>query len=170
MHKGKRKQGKFTVPAPVAAKLATANAVLATFAPVELSRRRGGIYVSWEVRGKRVSRRWMCRGQDFYPVWDRHYPGGGTSVTALSQLVRWVRGQPVLPAASWRYWASDTCKLLPSAAVDALLAGGYPEHADCVLCGEPISGKMDWWRQDGLSGPCCGWTTGCRQKKAVVVA
>lgn len=70
----------------------------------------------------------------------------------------------MLPISSWRYWASETCQLLPLEAVDGLLAGGYPEFATCVLCGKSPIGRLDWWNLKGVSGPCCAWTTGCRQK------
>ena len=32
---------------------------------------------------------------------------------------------------------------------EALLAGGYPEHANCVLCGERLK-ALDWWCLDGV--------------------
>ena len=147
-------------------RMIVANVVLGTFSIARIEYRPGGMFVSWptERRG-RICRRWQCRGQSFYPVWTRIYPGGGTSVTALSQLVRWVQGKPVLPISTWRYWASERCKLLSPEAIDHLLKAGYPEHVDCVLCGEQCDGLMGWWHLDGLSGPCCAWTTGCRQRK-----
>lgn len=148
-------------------RLAAANEALRAFQPcAKIEPRKGGTYVVMNLCGKVLVRRWQCRGQDFYPVWNRLWPGGGTSVTALSQLVRWVRGLPVLPLSSWRWWASDTVQLLDIAAVESLAAAGYPERARCVLCGEEIVGRLDWWSLDGVSGPCCGWTTGCRQRTA----
>ena len=143
----------------------TANRVLATFFDGRIEQRKGGMYVCWSNSWQGdIAKRWQCRGQDFYPVWHRKYPGGGTSSTALSQLIRWIQGKPVLPISTWQMWASERCKLLPQSAVDELLAGGYPEHVDCVLCGNQIVGGLDWWSLDGVSGPCCGWTSGCRQK------
>lgn len=149
----------------VESRLDVANRVLATFSPSRIERRKGGWYVCWENKWQGpMAKRWHCRGQDFYPSWHRKWPGGGTASTALSQLIRWLRDQPVLPISSWRYWASETCKLLPVTVADDLLAAGYPEHVPCVLCGETIVGGLDWWSLDGVTGPCCGWTTGCRQK------
>lgn len=146
-------------------KLATANAVLATFNRSQIEPRPGGFYVCWEGRGGPMAKRWICRGgQDFYPMWSHQWPGGGTAITALSQLIRWLRGQPVLPIGTWHYWASEKLKLLPKEAIEQLRDGGYPERADCVLCGNEINGQLDWWNLDGVSGPCCGWTSGCRQK------
>jgi hypothetical protein len=151
-------------------KIEVANSVLKTFAnSARIERRRGGWYVCWfyhnRSRGE-IAKRWSTRrGQDFYPPWSSKWIGGGTSCTALSQLVRWLREQPVLPISTWRYWASETIKLLPASAVDTLLAGGYPEKALCVLCGAEL-GSLDWWSLNGISGPCCSWTSGCRQKVA----
>lgn len=147
--------------------LATANVVLGTFFDGWIEKRKGGWYVCWNDRFRpdHVSKRWQCRGNDFYPVWHHKYPGGGTSSTALSQLIRWVSRKPVLPISTWRFWASETCRLLPAEAVDVLLAGGYPERVDCVLCGNRIAGGLDWWRLDGVSGPCCSWRSGCRQQR-----
>ena len=144
----------------------TANKVLASFFDGWIEKRKGGWYVCWNDRhrGGVIAKRWQCRGNGFYPVWHHSYPGGGTSSTALSQLIRWLSGKPVLPISTWRYWASETCKLLDASAVDELLAGGYPKHADCVLCGNQIQGSLDWWRLDGVSGPCCGSRSGCKQK------
>lgn len=147
--------------------LEAANRALASFSRAQIERRVRGWYVSWEGHnGKLVSFRWTVRGgQDFYPTWSQKFPGGGTSCTAMSQLIRWCRGLPVLPIGTWRMWASERCKLLPDSAVDDLLASGYPDHADCVLCHKRIEGPLDWWNLDGVTGPCCGWTSGCRQKK-----
>ncbi len=164
-------------------KLYAANRVLASFSPAQIERRRGGWYVSWQVKhytydsaknrvakpSDTVSRRWSCRGQDFYPVWSRKYPGGGTSTVALSQLIRWLRGQPVFGIETWRYWASDTVLLIRKPeAINWLLEAGYPDHNTCVLCGERITGGLDWWSLNGTSGPCCGWQSGCEQKGKVV--
>jgi hypothetical protein len=142
-----------------------ANSVLSSFFDGRIEKRRGGTYVCWHshYHGE-MTKRWMCRGQDFYPVWHRKYPGGGTSTTALSQLVRWVQSKPVLPISTWRMWASEKCQLLPMPAVDELIDGGYPVHVNCVLCHNQIEGGLDWWSLDKVSGPCCGWTSGCRQK------
>jgi hypothetical protein len=129
-----------------------------------IEKRPGGWYVCWSNKYQGdVAKRWQCRGQDFYPVWSHKYPGGGTSSTALSQLIRWLGGKPVLPISTWRWWASERCQLLPMESVETLFAGGYPEWSPCVLCGtRPES--IDWWSLNGVSGPCCSFTTGCRQK------
>ena len=149
-------------------KIETSNIVLGSFTNSRIERRKSGWFVLWDgYRGEQVSRRWQCRGgQDFYPVWHRHWPHGGTASTALSQLIRWNRDQPVLSIHSWRYWAGDVCKLVPPSAVDTLEAGGYPSESICVLCGNRIEGGIDWWNLDGVSGPCCHYSSGCRQKRA----
>lgn len=147
-------------------KITVANEVLATFASCQISQRKNGVFVSFRYCGKDIVRRWQCRGQDFYPVWHRIYPGGGTSSTALSQLVRWVQDKPVLPLSTWQWWAGDKCKLLKPEAVERLREGGYPVHVPCVLCHKTIQGGLDWWSLDKVSGPCCAWTSGCRQRGA----
>jgi hypothetical protein len=151
-------------------RVAMANRVLDCFAEgtvvtYEFGR---GVTVSWPTHGGKVLyRRWQTRGQDFYPTWSNRWGHGGTACTALSQLVRWIRGQPVLPLSTWRYWFSEKCWLARNRGeegIKALVHAGYPDVALCVLCGNPIEGGLDWWSLDNVTGPCCGWTTGCRQK------
>lgn len=146
-------------------RIEVANKVLSTFNRSQFFHAPRGWYVRW-IRhdGALETRRWQCRGQDFYPVWSHEFPGGGTAMTAISQLIRWCAGRPVLPIATWQYWASDTVKLLPNATVGKLIDGGYPVHVKCVLCHETIVGGLDWWHLGKVSGPCCGFRNGCRQK------
>ena len=149
---------------------ANASIAVGFFAPrtVIINGNRGELIVSWEKRGtgEAVFRRWQCRhGQDFYPTWSRLWGHGGTACTALAQLIRWIQGRPVLPMSTWRYWAGEKCRLAREDG-DELIArlthANYPEHAHCVLCGRELHG-LDWWNLDGVSGPCCSWTNGCRQ-------
>ena len=112
----------------------------------------------------------LCGNQDFYPVWYRQWGHGGTASTALSQLVRWIKGKPVLPLATWIYWGGEACRLLrhgngPESAIEQLKSGGYPQESNCVLCGEKLTGSLDWWSLDGVSGPCCSLRNGCQQKR-----
>lgn len=151
-------------------RVAMANRVLDCFAPSTIvSHVPGrGIIVSWKRRQETIYRRWQTRsGQDFYPTWSNQWGHGGTACTALSQLVRWIRGEPVLPLATWRYWFGNKCHLARDRGdegIAALIHAEYPDVATCVLCQKPISGSLDWWNLKGVSGPCCGWTTGCRQR------
>ena len=147
-----------------------ANTVLHTFAPDTKLRidAQGYVVVEWTTRHDvLLSRRWMTRGQDWYPVWHRHWGHGGTACVALSQLVRWCRDKPVLPLTTWRYWAGEQVRLLRygdvSSALSALRNAGYPEVATCVLCGRYVDGGCDWWSLKGLSGPCCAMRSGCKQ-------
>ena len=147
--------------------VAICNRVLGSFSKAWIERRKHGWYVCWlDYEQQLVSRRWSVRhGQSFFPPWSRIYPGGGTSITALSQLIRWLDLKPVLPLATWRYWASDKIKLLPVQTVDGVLSqAGYPEITPCVLCGEPLTGALDWWSLGKISGPCCTIRSGCCQK------
>ncbi len=149
--------------------MAAANEILKTFAADTSVRLESGyVIVDWTRHGgERLSRRWMTRGQDWYPVWHRHWGHGGTACCALSQLVRWINGRPVYGVAMWKHWASDGVQLLrtgdPSSAITRLIEAGYPLESACVLCGE--SGHVgDWWSLGKVSGPCCGMTLGCKQK------
>jgi hypothetical protein len=152
----------------LAARLKAANAMLECFAPgTTIKKYRGGWYVCWtDYRGREVEKRWITQGQDWYPMWHKKWAHGGTASMALSQLIRWLRGQPVVGIGSWRYWSSDTCMLLrhgdADGAIDRLCAAGYPTRAHCVLCGIELDGH-DWWHLDEVSGPCCHAHRGCRQ-------
>lgn len=148
-------------------RLRDANAVCQLFVPdTSLHLVNGHIVVEWTSGKSRYRRRWMTRGQGFYPVWHRWYAHGGTCTTAVSQLVRWVQGKPVLPLSTWRYWTSPTVDIGQNngAAIVAALDGfGYPKSAKCVLCGRSLS-QFDWWSLEKVSGPCCNYRDGCRQK------
>lgn len=149
-----------------------ANVALKSFAPDTSLRidATGHVVVEWvRSNGERLSRRWMTRGQDWYPVWHRHWGHGGTACVALSQLVRWITERPVMSLATWRYWASKGCALLRqqgddgTAALAALADAGYPAESPCVLCGD--AGHIgDWWSLKGVTGPCCSMNSGCRQR------
>lgn len=151
-------------------KCSVANEILQLFArDTSIEQRKGGVYVTWSQSWKptTVTKRWQCRGQDFYPTWHHKWGRGGTSSTALSQLVRWVQGKPVLPLSTWQYWVGETVQLGRDKGpliVDLLTEGGYPQSVDCVLCHQPISGGLDWWSLNGVTGPCCSWRSGCEQK------
>ena len=147
-----------------------ANTALKCFAPeshIHWMPGKGWV-VSWVICGNTYHRRWAVRPGSFYPSWYRKWGHGGTAVTALAQLIRWLRGTPCLSISSWRYWASEPCKLLRHGdhelAIGELLANGYPERNTCVLCGRVGMDGVDWWSLDGVEGPCCSMRTGCKQK------
>jgi hypothetical protein len=143
-------------------RITIANLVLKSFAPeTSISKVNGYLTVHWNGNSKR----WMTRGQDFYPVWKNKWGHGGTACVALSQLIRWCQGVPVLGLGVWKYWASQTCKLVKDEAVLGLLdQAGYPIKTTCVLCQQPTDGRNDWWNLNGVSGPCCSIHSGCQQK------
>lgn len=110
-------------------------------------------------------RTWQTRGQDFYPTWHRKWPGGGTSMIALSQMVRWVQGKNVLPLSTWEYWCGERVKLFQDTQVlEILREAHYPEVVNCCLCGEPVRSVFDWWSLGGDQGPCCTRNYGCCQE------
>lgn len=148
------------------ARIDVANQALQFFASnTQLRLARGYVVVSWtHYDGESVSRRWMTRGQDFYPVWHRQWCYGGTATNALAQLVRWCQGKPVWPISVWKYWCGESVNLTRGRGeelIKVLLAGGYPEQIRCVLCGR-VPEKMDWWSLHKVSGPCCYNPEGCR--------
>ena len=137
-------------------RLSVANAVIQTFAPGTFLRLESGyVLVEWKNHRGPQSKRWMTRGQDFYPVWHKAWGHGGTATTALAQLVRWIKGKPVLPLPTWQYWSGDKCRLLRQGdaqmALESLQSAGYPATATCVLCKETITGGMDWWSLNGMA-------------------
>lgn len=156
------------------ARLATANAACQLFIPeTRLQARKGRVWCLWtDWRGKESAAPWATRGNDFYPVWHRRWGHGGTCCTALSQLVRFVQGRPVLPLSTWGYWCSDEVALARHRGADhaavllrTLADGGYPEFATCVLCGKSPIGRFDWFNNGKVSGPGCWYTAECKAKQ-----
>lgn len=135
--------------------LNAANRVLQYFAPeTTIQHKKHGLYINWNSSylGK-VSKKWMTKGQDFYPPWNNIWPHGGTACIALSQLIRWIQNKPVFPLSTWHYWTTDTIALLSVDAVKVLQDAKYPEKIDCVLCHTPIESAMDWYSCNGITGP-----------------
>lgn len=147
-----------------------ANSVLAIFASDSRIVTKGShLAVEFPYYKKLVAMRWMTRGgQDFYPVWSHKWAHGGTSCMALSQLIRWIQGKPVLQISTWRYWTGDRVGIGRERGpeiLELLESAGYPAITPCVLCGLELEFAGDWWSLDGVSGPCCRYTEGCRQKR-----
>ena len=132
--------------------------------PVWLKFKGRRAFVCWEYHGNNCVQ-WVTRGNDFYPTWHgRRGPWGGTTSTAMSQLIYWCQGKAVLPLSSWQYWCGPTVLLgreKGDEIVTTLQDGGYPVAVTCVVCGKPPVG-MDWWSLNGVSGPCCRHADGCR--------
>lgn len=161
------------VSTTIQSRIETANAVLRLLAPgTSITNERGWLTVHWTYLGKPISRRWMTRGQDFYPVWNRRWGHGGTCATALSSLIRWCQGKTPLPLSTWRYWTGQTVRLGRQDGPEILRLlsdGGYPETVPCCLCGRQLNGSLDWWSLKNVRGPCCSSydPNGCRQKVGV---
>ena len=146
-------------------RLIAANRVLKEFAhETQLSKSPSGhVLVHWSWGRGVISRRWMCKNQDWYPVWQNKWPYGGTSTLALSQLVRWVQDKAVVPISSWIYWkkiglfrhSNEEC-------IKILLDNGYPEAVSCVLCGANLTSAIDWWSLGKVKGPCCPMNKDCK--------
>lgn len=137
---------------------AMATEVLQCFAAESMIwRRPGGWWVCWDRGRGQVERRYTVgRGRSHHPPWDRIWGHGGTACEALYQLMRWCRGQPVLPLSAWEYWGSDTIRLVDMSVAGKLLSDmDWPTQVDCVLCGTRIEKAQDWWDLDGVSGPLC---------------
>lgn len=159
-------------PAGFEERMAVANRALALFAAdSRLEWRPGrGMYVVWKQFRPpfETARRWQSfSGAACYPIWKRQWPHGGTACQALYQLIRWCQHKPVLPLSQWRWWTSERVRLADDRGpqlVQVLTAGGWPEVVHCVLCGQPVVNGIDWWDLEGVSGPCCHYTSGCRQR------
>lgn len=141
-------------------RLNATNSVLAIIASdTKLIRRHGGWYVEWPVGdGKTQCRRWSTMPGSNLPPWSHKWPRGGTCMLALSQLVRWVRGETVLPLSSWRYWCGDRIRLGRDnrlAVVQILANAEWPESVACVLCGRQIYSAGDWYDLGETVGPTC---------------
>lgn len=150
-------------------RLAAANQALQCFAAdTEIVDRHRGLAVRWQQGGRTIEKRWqLLTGSSWYPVWHRRWAHGGTAARALCQLVRWIKGQPVLPLSSWRYWTGPGVALgrdRGDECCQVLQAAGWPDHAVCVLCGRQLLRSLDWWTLRNVSGPCCHHTEGCRQR------
>lgn len=149
-------------------RLIAANGALKCFAAdTEIVNRSSGLAVRWQQSGRSIERRWQLqRGSDTYPIWHRNWGHGGTATTALSNLIRWIRGQPVVPLTTWRYWSTKTVYLMREKGdecCELLAAAGWPAVASCVLCGRVVE-RFDWWHLGKVSGPCCHYRSGCRQR------
>ncbi len=156
--------------------LNAANKVLEIIAPTtRIVRKKYGWCVEWTgYYGVAFSMRWQLKkGSSDYPVWYHHWGHGGTCVQALSQLVRWLQCKPVLPLHVWRWWTGPGIAMGMDRGpeiVSILREAGYPEQVNCVLCDQPISGGLDWWNVEKVSGPCCDYMEGCRQSGKSEVA
>lgn len=145
----------------VANKLSIANAILGIIAESTIIIRKSNRwYVRWtQYSGSDVFERpYATPRGSHYPSWHRYWGHGGTCAYALNQLVRWVRGQSVLPLSTWRYWTGESVALGRSRGpeiVEMLAAGGYPQSVPCVLCGKQIERAGDWWSLDKIEGPSC---------------
>lgn len=152
--------------------LRAANDVLYIIAPrTWIIRDKGGWYVEWKrSNGETMRRRWARRNGSHYPSWYRHWGHGGTCTLALSQLIRWVQGKPVVPLSSWHHWCGDRIYLARDKGAEVcsrLSDAGWPHGVPCVLCGTMMVRAGDWWDLNGNVGPCCGMTSGCRQQQAL---
>ena len=142
----------------VASKIDVANKVLKSFAPDSEITFVPGVGYKVSFNGK--SKRWVCRGGSFFPMFRWNH--GGTATTATSQLIRWLQNRPCLPLSTWAYWSTERISLFPAEMVQLLKDSGYPEKAKCCLCGIELK-SFDWWHLDKTEGCCCLHDRGCRQ-------
>lgn len=157
--------------------LEQANAVLHQFAPrVSLSMTGNRVYAAWvsEWAKPPVTNRywWNPKEGSDYPSCYKRLPFGGTCTRATNQIVRRLKGKPVIPLGSFLYLVEGPAKLgqqhgTPSAFRAALVAAGWPEEVPCVLCGAMIRHTGDWWtigeKKNRRSGPSCSMRD-CRKE------
>lgn len=131
---------------------------------------QSGFWFQWTARGKTVRRKWvaMSRGSDF-PVWSDKAPWGGTCCHVFTQLMRWVRGEAVVPLRCWRYWVEIG---VSPQALELVAAAGWPEVVPCVFCGRLIqpAERFDDFNFEGHTGPGCnpyceGWKRACDERR-----
>lgn len=100
--------------------------------------------------------------KDCYPALGKSF-NGSTEGKAIVMLARWIKGQPVYPINTWRYWCIDqkmgdrtenniVRETGVSPTVELLTIGGYPQAAQCVKCGQTID-RFDWHDSGKISGP-----------------
>lgn len=150
------------------ARLATAQAMLKAIAPHVSMEWDRGFWFSWESLGKPVRLKWRAQSQGSdYPVWYNRRPFGGTCCRAVTQLMHWVRGKPVVPLRVWRYWCGKEVGM-NAEAVWLATAAGWPEDVPCVFCRKTITpaDRFDWYDCFGRDGPGCvpgceAWRTLC---------
>lgn len=107
--------------------------------------RNKALTLSWAVNEKLTTRMWMTQRGSFYPTWSDICPTGGTHITAIAQLVNWIRDRPCLPIQSWRYWTSSTVGMKNGGRILPLLENSdYPKENRCYFCGSKSS-RLDWY-------------------------
>lgn len=118
---------------------------------------------TWNKVSKRVCKVWQhgSKGSHF-PTFD--VPTGGTMTGCLSMLVRWIRGENVMPLRVFKWWdepqyamfRNDDGTSSGAKVMDILREAGYPETSKCMICGEEPKG-LDWWNDKKKAGPCCSY-------------
>lgn len=93
------------------------------------------------------SRRWATKRGGFYPVFG-DLPTGGTAQQAIGILANWVRNYPTESFRAWRYFASDSVKLVNQEVLDLLAKAGYPQQSKCRFCGNENPKRFDWYYVD----------------------
>ncbi|MGL5061382.1 MAG: hypothetical protein ACRC62_15520 [Microcoleus sp.] len=137
-------------------RLDAANQIMPLLLPSgELALTQNGIVVSWcNSSGKSIKRRWCARRGSFFPVFSAILPTGGTHITAIAQLVNWVRDRPCLPIQSWQYWCSEKIGMKHGSKILPILEqSDYPKDRKCFACGS--SGSLDWYDFGKHSGLGC---------------
>lgn len=138
-------------------RLAKAQAVLAVVALDVSMSWAGGFWFEWESCGKKRRKRWVASeyGSQF-PRWHNQSPFGGTRSAIVTELMRWVKGEPVFPLGCWRFWCSMTIGVDPKA-LELVTSYGWPERVPCVICGKMIGEgeRMDEyaWKEFDVCGP-----------------
>lgn len=144
-------------------RISVALSALDTFAPgVKLYMGRRELRMSWDIRLTIPPRhdfpaRLRTKG-DIPEFGQEVFPGGGTSLQALGQLIRFIRDLPRLPIDTWKYWSGSKVQLCTPHTVELLVGAGWDADGKttCVLCGSvKFKGGLDWWGLDGVTGPCC---------------
>lgn len=127
-------------------RLKVANEVIPFLLPsAKLEVDRGKIVLCWIAYtcNKPMRKTWQTRRGSHFPPFG--LPTGGTHITAIAQLVNWVRGRSVLPIQTWQYWCSESVGMKHGDSILPLLQNSdYPKKKECCFCGSTTS-SLDWY-------------------------
>lgn len=146
-------------------RLQTANNIMGLLfpepTPMRLTVHNNRINLFWiDYKGESHEKKWECRHGSWYPTIHKKVPTGGTHITAISQLVNWVRDRPVLPVPTWEHWCSDTVGMKPKDEILSILRNSdYPQKYECQWCGSPKN--LDWYDFGKHSGLGCRHSSRC---------
>lgn len=134
-------------------RLEQANRVLkAIDTSYKIEKTGGGLFLSVHDNSERF--KWVAafHGSDF-PKGFNNMPFGSTRARAVTELIRWIKGDNVRPLDYWQ----ETVKVgFSPKVVDVAKEIGWPETVPCVNCGRQVGKGTGWDHYDNdVVGPGC---------------